>query len=202
MKFLSSTKVYPDSFPRSINHSTDGQLPVWFGFQRTLSVLLYLQFCICNLWNLEKDTKLVSFVFMQDQRFHNYRKLRPTYNTKEEGYLSSSHILRRNCLLKLVIEQKIEERTEVTIRRRRRNKLLNDLTEKRWSKLRGEALNRTLCRTQFVGGYGQVVSQVRGYTKAHRSRVYLTQNYPQDITWQNACDVLYTPRVTAGIEAN
>jgi len=45
-----------DSFPRSIKHSTDyfqclfnGQLPAWFGFQRTLSVLLYLQFCICNL---------------------------------------------------------------------------------------------------------------------------------------------------------
>ena len=40
------------------------------------------------------------------------------------------------------------------------------------------------------------------YMKAHRSRVYLTRNYPQDITWQNACDVLYKPRVRAGTEAN
>jgi len=82
-----------DSFPRSIKHSTsyfqclfNGQLPTLFGFQRTLSVLLYLQFCICNLRRPEKDTKLVSIVFMQDQCFHNYRKLQTTYNTKEEGY--------------------------------------------------------------------------------------------------------------------
>jgi hypothetical protein len=45
------------------------------------------------------------------------------------------HILRRNCLLKHVIEGKIEGRIEVTGRRRRRRRrrmqLLKDLKEKR-----------------------------------------------------------------------
>jgi len=141
---------------------------------------------------------------MQDQCFHNYRELYPTFNTKAKGYLNWSHFLRRNCLLKLVIEVKTEERTEVTIRRRRRlNKQLDDLTEKRkWSKLKQEAPDRTLCRRQFGGVYGPVVSQTRGYMKGHRSRVYLKRSYPQDITRQNAWDVLYKPRATAGTEAN
>jgi hypothetical protein len=42
------------------------------------------------------------------------------------------HILRRNCLLKHVIEGKLEERTEMAGRRgRRRKHLLDDLKEKR-----------------------------------------------------------------------
>ena len=42
------------------------------------------------------------------------------------------HILRRNCLLKHVIEGKIKKRIEVTRRRvRRRNFLPDDLQEKR-----------------------------------------------------------------------
>jgi hypothetical protein len=41
------------------------------------------------------------------------------------------HILRRNCLLKRVIDRKIEGRTEVTGRRRRRcTQLLDDLKER------------------------------------------------------------------------
>jgi hypothetical protein len=68
--------------------------------------------------------------------------------------------------------------------------------------LRQEALDRTLCRTQFGGGYGPVVGQTSDYMNSHRSRVYLTRNYPQDITRQNACDVLYKPPVTARTEAN
>jgi hypothetical protein len=42
------------------------------------------------------------------------------------------HILRRNCLLKHVIEGQLEGRIEVTGRRgRRRKQLLDDLKEKR-----------------------------------------------------------------------
>jgi hypothetical protein len=42
------------------------------------------------------------------------------------------HILRRNCLLKEVIEEKIKGRIEVTRRRgRRRKKLLDDLGDRR-----------------------------------------------------------------------
>jgi hypothetical protein len=42
------------------------------------------------------------------------------------------HILRRNCLLKHVIEEKIEERTKLKERRgRRRKQVLGDFKEKR-----------------------------------------------------------------------
>jgi hypothetical protein len=56
------------------------------------------------------------------------------------------HILLRNCLLKHVIEGKLEERIEMTGRRgRRRKQLLDDLKEKRrYCKLKEEALDRTL----------------------------------------------------------
>jgi hypothetical protein len=70
------------------------------------------------------------------------------------------HILRTNCLLKHVVEGKIEGRIEVTGRRRgRRKKLLDDLKEKRgYCKLK-EALDCTVWRTRFGRGYGPVVRQ-------------------------------------------
>jgi hypothetical protein len=60
------------------------------------------------------------------------------------------HVLRRNCLLKHVIEGKLEGWTEVTGRRvRRRKQLLDYLKEKRrYWKLKEEALDRTLWRTR------------------------------------------------------
>jgi hypothetical protein len=71
------------------------------------------------------------------------------------------HILPRNCLLKHVIEGKLEERIEMTGRRgRKRKQLLDDLKEKRicWI-LKVEALDHTLWRTRFERGYGPVVKQ-------------------------------------------
>jgi hypothetical protein len=66
------------------------------------------------------------------------------------------HILRRNCLLKHVIEGKIEGTIEVTGRRgRRREHLLGDPKEKRrYWKLKEEALDRTLRGTRFGRDYG------------------------------------------------
>jgi hypothetical protein len=71
------------------------------------------------------------------------------------------HILRRNCLLKHVIEGKLEARIEMTGRRgRRRKQLLDELKRKRrYWKLKEEALDRTLWRTCFGKGYGPVVRQ-------------------------------------------
>jgi hypothetical protein len=71
------------------------------------------------------------------------------------------HILRRNCLLKHVIEGKLEGRTEVTGRRgRRRKQMLDGLKEKRrYWELKEEALDRTLWRSRFGRGYGPVVRQ-------------------------------------------
>ena len=70
------------------------------------------------------------------------------------------HILRRNCLLKQVIEGKIKGEMEVTRRGRRRKKLLDDLTDRRgYSHLKEEALDRTMWRNCFRGGFGPVVRQ-------------------------------------------
>jgi hypothetical protein len=69
------------------------------------------------------------------------------------------HILHINCLLKRIIEGKIEHRIEVTGRRgKRRKHLLGNLKEARgYRKL--EELNRTLWRTHFERCYGHVVRQ-------------------------------------------
>jgi hypothetical protein len=67
------------------------------------------------------------------------------------------HILHRNCLLSQIIEETIIG----TRRRRRRCKqLLDDLKEaRRYWKLKEEAQDRTLWRTQFERGYGPVARQ-------------------------------------------
>ena len=71
------------------------------------------------------------------------------------------HIVRRNCLIKQVIEGKIKGEMEVTRRRRRRRKkLLGDLKDRRgYSHLKEEALDRTMWRNRFRGGFGPVVRQ-------------------------------------------
>jgi len=71
------------------------------------------------------------------------------------------HILRRNCLLKQVIEGKIKEEMEVARKRgKRRKKLLDDLKDRRgYSHLKEEALYRTIWRHRFGGRFGHVVRQ-------------------------------------------
>ena len=72
------------------------------------------------------------------------------------------HILRRNCLLKQVIEGKIKGQIEVTRRRGRRcNKLLDDLKDRRrYCQLKEEALDRTMWRNRFGRCFGPVVWQI------------------------------------------
>ena len=65
------------------------------------------------------------------------------------------HILRRNCLLKQVIEGKIKGEMDGA---RRRKKLLDDLKDRRgYAHLKEEALDRTMWRHCFGGGFGPVV---------------------------------------------
>jgi hypothetical protein len=70
----------------------------------------------------------------------------------------------QNCLLKHVIEGKIEGCTEVKERRGRGSKqLLDDFKEKRrYCKLKEEVLDRTLWRSRCGRGYGTVVRQATG----------------------------------------
>ena len=64
-------------------------------------------------------------------------------NMKRRKVSRTGHILRRNCLLKQVIEGEIEGRIEVTARRgRRRQQLLENLKESRgYWKFQEEAIN-------------------------------------------------------------
>ena len=69
------------------------------------------------------------------------------------------HILRRNCLLKQVIEGKIKGEIEVTGKQgRRRKKLLDDLKDRRgYCHLKEEAVDLSMWRDRFGGGLGPVV---------------------------------------------
>ena len=66
------------------------------------------------------------------------------------------HILRRNCLVKQIIEGKIKGQIEVTRRQgRRRKKLLDDLKDRRgYCQLKEETLDRTMWRNRFGRGFG------------------------------------------------
>jgi hypothetical protein len=67
------------------------------------------------------------------------------------------HILRKNCLLKHIIEGKISGTRR---RGRRRKQLLDDLKKaRRYWTLKEEAQDRTLWRTRFGRGYGSVARQ-------------------------------------------
>ena len=74
------------------------------------------------------------------------------------------HILRRNCLLKQVIEGKIKGEIEVTRRQgRRRKKLLDDLKDSRgYCHLKEEAVDRNMWRDRFGRGFEPVVRQTAG----------------------------------------
>ena len=74
------------------------------------------------------------------------------------------HILRRNCLLKQVIEGKIKGEIEVTGRQgRRRKKLLDDLKDRRrYSHLKEEAVDRNMWRDRFGRDFAPVVRQTTG----------------------------------------
>jgi hypothetical protein len=87
-----------------------------------------------------------------------YNDLHELILCKEFLTFKSIH-LRRNCLLKEVIEGKIKGRIEVTRRRGRRTKqLLDDLGDRRgYSHLKEEALDRIKWRNRFGRGCGPVV---------------------------------------------
>jgi hypothetical protein len=77
------------------------------------------------------------------------------------------HIFRRNCLLKHVIEEKIEGRIEgAGSRGRQRMQLLDSLKEKtEYKTFKWQALDRTVCRTRFGRVYGPVVRRTAECTK-------------------------------------
>jgi hypothetical protein len=93
-----------------------------------------------------------TFFYSKQNILHEIRKRKTNW---------IGHILRRNCLLKQVIEGKIQGGIEVTERQGRiRRKLLDDLKERRgYSHLKEEALDHTMWRARFGRGFGPVVRQ-------------------------------------------
>jgi hypothetical protein len=70
------------------------------------------------------------------------------------------HILRRNCLLKHIIEGKMEGMEVIGRRGRRRKQLVDDVRERRgYCKLKEEVLDSTVWRIRFGRGCGPVVRQ-------------------------------------------
>ena len=99
------------------------------------------------------------------RRYKEDRNTLQTTKRRKANWVGS--ILRRNRLLKHVTEGKIEGRIEVTVRRRRRKQLPDDLVEKRgYWKLKEEAPDRTVWRTRFGTGCGPVVRHTAEWMKA------------------------------------
>ena len=92
-------------------------------------------------------------------RVNEQRKILHEIRKRKANWIG--HIVRRNCLLKQVIEGKVKGEMEVTRRQGRRcKKLLDDLKDRKgYSHLKGEALDRTMWRNRFGGGFGPVVGQ-------------------------------------------
>ena len=99
-----------------------------------------------------RNEEVLLRVSEQRNILHEIRKLKANW---------IGHILRRNCLLKQVLEGKIKGEIEVTRRQgRRRKKLLDDLKDRRgYSHLKEETLERTMWRNCFGRGFGPVVRQ-------------------------------------------
>ena len=75
-----------------------------------------------------------------------YSRISPVHEIRKRNANWIGHILRRNCLLKQVIEGKIKGQIEVTRRRgTRRKKLLDELKDRTgYCQLKEEALDRTM----------------------------------------------------------
>ena len=90
------------------------------------------------------------------------RNIVQTINIEKANWIG--YVLRRNCVLKDVMEEKIKGWIKVTGRRgRRRTELLDYLKETRgfW-KLKEEAVDRTVWGTGFGRGCGPVGRQTEG----------------------------------------
>jgi hypothetical protein len=90
-----------------------------------------LKFLSCGAG--EGGERLVGPIVTNEEVLHRVKEERNIVHTikgRKANWIG--HILCRNCLLKHVIEGKVEGRIEMTKRRgRRRKKLLDDLKEKR-----------------------------------------------------------------------
>ena len=107
------------------------------------------------------------YAFIQLLKFKHISDVRHPLRLQTDSYMNQwaqklfviLQPLRRNCLLKQVIEGKIKGQIEVTRRQgRRRKKLQDDLKDRRgYCELKEEALDRTMWKKGFARGFGPVV---------------------------------------------
>jgi hypothetical protein len=114
-----------------------------------------------EMWCWRRVGKISWADNMRNEVLYRVKEERIIIQTIQEVRLIRLFTLCRKCLLKHVIEGKIEGRLEVLGRRGRRHKqLLNDFKEKReYWKLKKEALDHCLWRTCFGRGYGSIIRQ-------------------------------------------
>jgi hypothetical protein len=109
------------------------------------------------MWFWRRMVKISWTDHVKNEVLHSQREEQNILHTiKQRTTNCIGHILRRNCLLKHVIEGEIEG---VTGRRERRRKQLLDHFKKAtayWT-LKEEAEDHTLWRTHFGRGYGPAV---------------------------------------------
>ena len=104
--------------------------------------------------------------------------------------------MRRNCLLKQVIEGKVKEDIEVIRRQeRRRKKLLDDLKDRRGcSHLKEEALDRNMWRNRFGRGYHCSASNLDTKYGVESSNRYSFSVSDKNI--KNKCPFQFFPQVS------
>jgi len=140
-----------DGFRRNMPVSQKNKIQL--SHPTSVYLVFYILIKLYNSWTDHvRNEKVLLRVKEQRNILHEIRKRKANW---------IGHILRRNCLLKQVIEGKIKGEMEVARRRgRRRKKLLDDLKDRRgYSRLKEEALDRTMWRHRFGGGFGPVVRQ-------------------------------------------
>jgi hypothetical protein len=120
----------------------------------------YLESFVMWCWRRMEKISLIDGVKNEEVLEESRRRGNPT-NIKIRKANWIGHIWHRNCLIKHVIEEKIEGTIEMTGRQgRRRKQLLVDLKEKGgYYELKEEAVDRTVWRTRVGRGYGPVVRQ-------------------------------------------
>ena len=107
---------------------------------------------------------LVEPVFITDciysRRVNEQRNILHEIRKRKANWIG--HILRRNCLVKQIIEGKVTGQIKVTKRRgRRHKKVLDDLKDRwRYCQLKEEVLDRTMWRNRFGRGFGPVAWQI------------------------------------------
>jgi hypothetical protein len=114
-----------------------------------------------EMWCLRRMEKIIRTDRVRNEeallRVKEQRNILHEISKRKANWIG--HILHRSCLLQRVSEGKVKGGIEVIGRRgRRREKLLDDLRERRgYSHLQKEALDCTKWRAGFGRGFGPVV---------------------------------------------